>query len=216
MSKKSVSKIIDSHPSLKVNNNEIKKEDVQISNKKINNTVTEDTMTFMEELPYIEIKESFHKSMMQNQFLHHLRNKNVYIAIQTITNETYIGTLISFDEYTIHVYVEDKKFNSAMLFFKSGLAYIRVLTEAAYQYYIDKINNENKQKPKRNMNFNNRTNFKDNTAKIKTSNKTYIPAKAKTKINDNSLKNTSNVDIAKTLSAKFNVTTQNKSKRKDF
>ena len=215
MAKKTVSKQLDSQQSVKQNNNDIKKENIQISNKEIDNIVTEDTMTFMEELPHIEIKESFHKSMMQNQFLHHLRNKNIYIAIQTVTNETYIGTVISFDEYTLHVYVEDKRFNSAMLFFKSGLSYIRVLTEAAYQFYIDKINNEEKRFPK-----NNNTGFKPdfkNNAKIKTNNKTYIPAKAKTCIdnNDNKKFNSTN-DIAKTLSAKFNVTQQNKNKRKDF
>ena len=212
MSKKSISKIIDTYSSLKknTNTNQIKKEENQNNNINENNNVDENNITFMEELPYIEAKESFHKSMMQNQFLHHLRNKNIYIAIQTITNETYIGTLISFDEYTIHVYVEDKKFNSAMLFFKSGLAYIRVLTEAAYQYYINKMNNENKQ----NTNYNNSNN---NNAKIKTTNKIFIPAKTKIK-NDNNFKSSSNSinDMTKTLSSKFNVTTQNKSKRKDF
>jgi len=207
MSKKNVFKQIDSQQSLKINN-DIKKENTIINNNEINNN--EHSMTFMEELPHIEIKESFHKSMMQNQFLHHLRNKNIYIAIQTVTNETYIGTLISFDEYTLHVYVEDKQFNSAMLFFKSGLSYIRVLTEAAYQYYINKLNNNEKQS------FKNNNEFKNN-AKIKTNNKTYIPAKTKVRINNTELKKfNSTDDMAKALSAKFNVTQQNKNKRKDF
>ena len=217
MGKKNVSKQIDSQESLKTSQESIKKENAQISNKQIDEVITEETMTFMEELPHIDVKDTFYRSMMQNQFLHHLRNKNVYIAIQTVTNEIYIGTLISFDEYTIHVYVEDKKFNSAMLFFKSGLTYIRVLTEAAYQYYIDKFNNEEKQFPKNNNNFKSNTR---NNAKINTNNKTYIPAKAKPRTdnntNNNNKKFNSTDDMAKTLSAKFNVTTQNKNKRKDF
>lgn len=218
MGKKNVSKQIDSQESIKVNNKSIKKENVQVSNKQIDEVITEETMTFMEELPHIEVKDTFYRSMMQNQFLHHLRNKNVYIAIQTVTNETYIGTLISFDEYTIHIYVEDKKFNSAMLFFKSGLTYIRVLTEAAYQYYIDKFNNEEKQFPKNNNNTGFKPDMKNN-AKVNTNNRTYIPAKAKPRTDNNTNNNkkfNSTDDMAKTLSAKFNVTTQNKNKRRDF
>ena len=190
-------KDIESNEAFKIfDTNNIKKESV-----KVKNDNNEDTITFMNDISNTDVKENFYKSMMQNQFLHNLRNKNIYIAIQTINNEIYIGTLISFDEYTLHVYVEDKKFNSAMLFFKSSLVFIRVLTESAYQYYINKLNNETKPYKKE---------FKPQAKQYKT-NTSYREQNPEGSRNFNK-KNTTN-DIVNTLSTKFNV---NKSKRTDF
>lgn len=179
------------------------KEALKIGSRVVNKNVTEDNMTFTEEIPKIEVKESFYKSMMQNQFLHHLRNKNVYIAIQTVTNELYIGTLISFDEYTLHVYVEDKYFNSAMLFFKSGLTYIRVLTEAAYQYYVNKRNNEFKK------DNNSRTSFNKKNSTFTSPRSLNSDNNYKTKVRTPTDRSLNSNDLVNTLSSKFNVSQKN-------
>ena len=153
---------------------------------------------YLDELPELKDLKVFNKSIMQNCFLFRLKREEPkrHILIQTNNNETFLGQLISFDEYTLHVYVNDGKFNSAMLFFKSGLTYIRVLSDAAYEYYLkQQENKKNQQKLYKN---NIKSNFmqKDNT-----------------KISENMRKSVSNEEVHKLVN-KFNINSNKK--RKEF
>lgn len=148
-----------------VQTNEVK-DNLNINNKKENDNVLQapkkkkvplediimkdgvlEQINFLEELPELKDTDAFRKSVMQNCFLFRLKREKPqhHILIKTLEGEFFLGQLISFDEYTLHVYVKDEGYESAMLFFKSGLSYIRVLSDAAYEHYLAKRKREKEQ-----------------------------------------------------------------------
>ena len=112
------------------------------------------------------------QSMVQNYFLHRLRQDKVYVEIETNTGSHFIGNIIGFDEFTVNVFVESTNYNSAILFFKSGLTYIRMLTESAYKYLKNKNTQINKNSTAKNTSNKNSSN--KNNSQVKQNKKVNV------------------------------------------
>ena len=112
------------------------------------------------------------QSMVQNYFLHRLRQDKVYVEIETNTGSHFIGNIIGFDEFTVNVFVESTNYNSAILFFKSGLTYIRMLTESAYKCLKNKNTQTNKNSTAKNTSNKNSSN--KNNSQVKQNKKVNV------------------------------------------